>query len=513
MDTVLWGVVLRLTQTFINAAPWIAIGFVIAGVFRVVVGPQKTRNVFGGNSWKGLVYGWLWGMLLPVCSLGVIPIVRELYRSGVRGGTLIAFALTAPLFNPLSVLYGLTLSDPVAIITFAFCSLVIVSSVGLVWDMIFKNSNRIDEKEISDETVAIGIRRSVATFKASTQMIFSSSALYILIGIVGSVAVNVVLPHGAMSSMLERDNSFAPLVVAGLGIPVYSTPLLAMSQIGSMFQHGNSIGAAFCLLIFGAGVNVGLFVCFLRLYGLGKLAAFIGLLLFVSVGLAYLIGEPLYPEGVEVAGHTHAFDIYTSPFPTKMDDAGHVTRLEVQKHWTNHEFGGTPILIVMTIIGAIFFLLEKSTGLNQWLASKPDKEKQMDKVLPGWLVTSLTIAGLLLFSVAGCYLYYPAKEEALEQMTTFNIEAVAAANTGNWEGAMKWIEFQQDLARRLEVGSFIRSGELSEYHRTKARILRENLELLKHEVEDQDKERASELALKTNRSFLRLKRAFLDDAQ
>ena len=510
MDTIFWGVLLRLVQTLINAAPWIAIGFVIAGVFRVVVGPEKTRKIFGGNSWKGLVYGWLWGMLLPVCSLGVIPIVRELYRSGVRGGTLIAFALTAPLFNPLSVLYGLTLSDPIAIITFAFCSLVIVSSVGLIWDSIFKDSNRIDEKAITDETVEIGIRRSVGTFKASTQMIFSAAALYIAIGILASVAVNIVLPHGAMASMLERENTTAPLLVAGLGIPVYSTPLLAMSQIGSMFQHGNSIGAAFCLLIFGAGVNLGLFFCFMRLYGFAKLATFIGLLLFISVGLAYLIGEPLYPEGVEVAGHTHAFDMYTNPFPTKLENAREITQHEIHKHWVNHEFGGTPILIGMTIIGAIFFLLERTTGLNQWLAAKSDNTKRMDKVLPGWVVTSLTVVGLLFFSVAGCYLYYPAKHEALEEMTSFNIQAVSAAKTGNWEAAMKWIEFQQDLARRLEVGSFIRSGELSEYHRTKARILREHLELLKHEVEDKDKERAGELALETNRAFRRLKRAFLE---
>ena len=47
-------------------------------------------------------------MLMPVCSLGVIPIAREMRRSDLRGGDL-AFAMTAPLFNPLSMLYGLTL--------------------------------------------------------------------------------------------------------------------------------------------------------------------------------------------------------------------------------------------------------------------------------------------------------------------------------------------------------------------------------------------------------------------
>ena len=48
--------------------------------------------------------------LLPVCSIGVIPILREMKRIGIRPGAITAFALSAPLFNPLSLMYGLTLS-------------------------------------------------------------------------------------------------------------------------------------------------------------------------------------------------------------------------------------------------------------------------------------------------------------------------------------------------------------------------------------------------------------------
>ena len=34
------------------------------------------------------------------------------------------------------------------------------------------------------------------------------------------------------------------------------------------------------------------------------------------MGCAYAVDRPLIPPGVEPAGHTHAFDIYTNPFPT-----------------------------------------------------------------------------------------------------------------------------------------------------------------------------------------------------
>lgn len=508
MDNLFWGAILRLVQVVIFAAPWIATGFCIAAIFRVFLGPERTRKLFAGSGWRGILSGWVWGMLLPVCSLGVIPIVRELHRSGVKGGTLIAFALTAPLFNPLSLLYGLTLSDPLAIITFAGCSLLIVTCVGILWDRIFSVTE--EDTETPEVKIPYGIKRIVAVAKTATQMIYSPSMVFILIGIAGSVIISLIMPHGAMSTMLERENGLAPLMVAGISIPIYSTPLLAMSQIGSMFQHGNSIGAAFSLLIFGAGVNLGLFACFLRMYTPKQLFGFLGLLFVIGVGLAYLVSEPLFPEGVEVAGHTHAFDVYTNPFLPTATDLPRQTQLEISKHWGNHEFGGSVILAGMFLLGALFFALDRWTGINAWL-TKENPSSNLDRELPTSVVATCSIVGLLAMSVVGCYVYYPAKTQTLAEMRIFNAETVVSARSGNWEGALKWIAFQEDLARRLEIGTFIRSGTLSEFRRTKARIFREDLERLKHGVEDKDRHECAQISMQVDKSFRRLSKAFKEE--
>src|SRR5688572_24548951 len=115
-DMLFWGAVLRVCQAFVQATPTILVGLLVAGVFRRLLGHERTRRLFGGGAWGALFKAWLLGMLLPVCSLGVIPVVREMRRAGVSGGVILAFGLTAPLFNPLSVLYGLTLANPLVII-------------------------------------------------------------------------------------------------------------------------------------------------------------------------------------------------------------------------------------------------------------------------------------------------------------------------------------------------------------------------------------------------------------
>lgn len=486
-------------------------GFFIAGIFHSFVGPRRTRELFGtdAGSWRGILYGWLWGMLLPVCSLGAIPVVLQLYRSGVRGGALIAFALTVPLFNPLSILYGLTLSDPIAIVSFAFCSLVIVTLVGLIWDLLFpvKTADLYPD----DRPIDYGMKRIVAMFDTATGMVFGPAGWLILIGMLGSVLVSLMLPHGSMSTTLERDNWLAPLMVAFLGIPIYSTPLLAMSQIGSMFQHGNSIGAAFSLLIFGAGVNLGLLICFLRIFGWKQVLAFFLLLLIIALSLAYLISEPLFPSGITIAGHTHAFDVYTNPF-TSHHDLYRTTVAEMRNHWLQNEIGGTTLLVSFVLVGLIFQRLRSKLDLDSWIYSRSETAAKKDIVLPDWLIKWIAILGLIVVSLVGCYIYYPEPGESLEQMRHINLD-VQEARMGRWEPARRGIELQESWSRLLEVGTFIRTGRLSDYHRMKARILRDKLDLLKHAVEDEDPQKAKKYALQAEQAFHRLARAFRSDGQ
>ena len=128
------------------------------------------------------------------------------------------------------------------------------------------------------------------------------------------VALSVALPHGSLMATMEHTNRFAPLQMTLVAIPAYTPPLLAMSQIGSMFQHANSVGAAFVLLTLGAGINLGLMTWVFRNYGIARGLAWMGILLSVVIAIAYAIENPLFPDEIEPPGHTHAFDIYCRPF-------------------------------------------------------------------------------------------------------------------------------------------------------------------------------------------------------
>ena len=119
---------------------------------------------------------------------------------------------------------------------------------------------------------------------------------------------------------MEHKNPYAPLAMAAVAIPAYATPLVAMSQLGSMFQHANSVGAAFVLLTLGAGINLGLIAWVSRNYGLARGLAWLAILLTVVLALAYAVENPLHPSEIQPPGHTHAFDIYCRPFEPGSSD-------------------------------------------------------------------------------------------------------------------------------------------------------------------------------------------------
>ncbi len=509
-EAISWGAVLRVAQSISQAAPFILTGFIVAAVFRRWIGPKGLRKLFGDGTWRSLPQAWALGMLLPVCSLGVIPVMREMKRAGLSAGTILAFGLTAPLFNPLSVLYGLTLSEPFTILAFSLCSLAVVTVIGLVFDRLFLNTAEAPSEE---PLVPYGIRRILAVFVSMGREFWSRSTVYILVGLTGIVLLNVILPKASFQSSVNGGDPLAPILMTGVAIPAYATPMLAMSQLGSMFQHGNSVGAAFVLLILGAGLNFGIMAWMLATYGLKRSAGWMVLLLGVVIGLGYGLEKPLYPTDIEAADHSHAFDIYCCPFA--IDQSGYASQVlqKLKDDIRPEEIFSLYALAGIAVIGLVVRGVERSFALEQWLtksdASTETESTRWDLVLPNWVLGGVSIAGLVAASVAMCFAYYPSPDECLEEIFIIKGEVLSAALSNNVDHALYWLPIWEDWNRRLQVGVYLREMSLSDYHRMKARVVRDHLELLEHALEDEDREEISQYSRELARAYARLTTAYM----
>ena len=516
LEAIFWGACLRIIQAAFQAAPFIFTGLCVTGLLHRLMGQRHTRWLFGSNSIASLLQAWVIGLLLPGCSLGVIPIVRQLRRSGIAAGTILAFALSSPLFDPLSILYGLTLSKPFTIVAFAFCSLIVVTISGSLFDRMFPQT---EPESAEQPATPHGIKRLLAVVVVMARESVSATVGYIAIGLAGVGLLSTMLPPGSLQRTMGHDNLWSPVLMTAVAIPAYATPMTAMGQLGSMFQHGNSIGAAFILLVFGAGLNLGLLVWMVANYGTKKSLVWMGLMLGIVVGVSYGIERPLYPHEIEAADHTHAFDSYCQPFSGSAPMGGFLAEIwrRLRMETQLHEVVGASLLLVLFILGGLLKWLDRYWVVETWLnrpvpRSPLPATRTWDIVVPGPILAGAGLLSIIAFSIVGCYAYYPTPNETLDELSLANTEALGAALSGHREHALHWIPVCESWNRRLQVGTYLRRWHLSDYHRMKAQVFRDRMEDLEHMVENREADDAIRRQIvRTSIAFQRMAAAFRDE--
>lgn len=479
LEVIFWGAVLRMLQSLVEASPTILVGLFVAGIFRRILGANKTLRLFGGNSWRSLPQAWFLGMLLPVCSFGVFPVLRELRRAGLTGGTILAFALAAPLFNPLSFLYGLTLSEPWVIISFSLASLLIVTFVGLAWDRCFPGTAEPPAADLPP--VEYGLKRLLAVLVVAAREACGASMLFILVGMFGVALLAVAFPFGSMQELMKYTDPLAPLEMLAIAVPAYDPPMRAMMQLGQMFDHGNSVGAALVLLVFGAGANFGTFAWAGWYFGVKRMLGWLFLSVAVVLLCAYAV-NPFFPPA-HIEDHTHGFDDFVAPFPdSTRDPAGQIWPRILDRFDHNpHEIVGCVGLAALMLLGLGLRLLDRAWNVDRWLERGGQNSNEpaplWNRALPAWLLAIVALGGLVALSIIGCYLYYPDPKTVFADITVARSYVCSALLSGREEPLlMKEARRWDDLTRRLEVGIFLRAFKLNDEIHQLAEEFRELLE-------------------------------------
>lgn len=81
---------------FGQMAPWLLLGFLVAGMLSVLIRPATVERHLGGTGWLPTVKAALFGVPLPLCSCGVIPVSASLRRHGASRAASISFLISTP---------------------------------------------------------------------------------------------------------------------------------------------------------------------------------------------------------------------------------------------------------------------------------------------------------------------------------------------------------------------------------------------------------------------------------
>ncbi|HKJ88594.1 MAG TPA: SO_0444 family Cu/Zn efflux transporter [Gammaproteobacteria bacterium] len=91
-----WQILTNTWHLFLEAAPWLLLGLLVAGLVKAWVPERRMADWLGGRSLWPVTKAACVGAPLPLCSCGVIPAALGLHRAGASRSSTVAFLIATP---------------------------------------------------------------------------------------------------------------------------------------------------------------------------------------------------------------------------------------------------------------------------------------------------------------------------------------------------------------------------------------------------------------------------------
>ena len=304
-------------------APYLLLGFAVAGLLSVVISPEWVERHLGGNGLGQVVKASLFGVPLPLCSCGVIPVAASLHRHGASKGATTAFLLSTPQtgVDSIAVTYGL-LGPFLAVVRPVAALVTGVFGGGLV--QAFNGDGEAVHSELTDGEEPQSCASDCCDDEKPKNLPKILEALHyglvilprdigkaLILGVAISGLIAAFVAPQALESSL--GGGLMPMLAAmAIGIPLYVCATASTPIALGLIHAGLSPGAALVFLISGPATNSAALTTLWKV--LGRRSAILYLLTVavasLATGLAVdgLIGAGGLPESALVPAATSIAD-------------------------------------------------------------------------------------------------------------------------------------------------------------------------------------------------------------
>ena len=276
---------LSLLNVVCEMAPYLLLGFLIAGILHVFV-PQKfyAKYLSKENKWS-VLWAALLGVPLPLCSCGVIPTAIGLRNEKASKGAVASFLIATPQTGIDSILatfsllgLGFAVIRPAAALITGVCG-------GLLVNRLVKDDDMV-VADASSCRVETGNRLWRVLKYAYFEMMQNIGGR-LVIGLLVAALIQVAVPDEFFLHFGSQPLLAVPMYICSTG----SIPVAA-----ALMMKGLSPGAALVMLMAGPAVNLASILVVRKALG----RQFTWIYLLVIVGFSILFGLLVNAVGIDV---------------------------------------------------------------------------------------------------------------------------------------------------------------------------------------------------------------------
>jgi len=130
-----------LWQLSIAMAPYILFGLVFAGILHELVPDSIVTKHLGSSDVKSVFKSTIFGIPLPVCSCGVIPLATAIKKSGTSKGATLSFLISTPITGVDSIMATYGIFGWIFTLYRAITSMIIAMVAGVLTNIFDKDTS------------------------------------------------------------------------------------------------------------------------------------------------------------------------------------------------------------------------------------------------------------------------------------------------------------------------------------------------------------------------------------
>ncbi len=291
-------------------APYLLLGFLVAGLLSVWISPAAVERHLGGRGFWQILKASLFGIPLPLCSCGVIPVAMSLHKHGAGKGATTSFLLSTPQTGVDSILVTYSLLGPALAIFRPLAALISGLLGGTLVEMVEKNHITPQKHTPCNDDCCAAEKPKINWFVRSLRHGFVTLPTDIgrsmLAGLAIAALIAAVVPDDFFASYLAGgDGIIAMLVMLAAGIPVYVCATASVPVAVALMAKGLSPGAAMVFLMSGPATNAAALATLWATLGKRSAIAYLSSVVISALVSGIIIDQFIFIGGFDATLHCH----------------------------------------------------------------------------------------------------------------------------------------------------------------------------------------------------------------
>ena len=284
-----------LWHLLLEMSPFLLLGFFVSGLLSVLITADTISKYLGSSRFKSIFLASLFGVPLPLCSCGVIPVFSYLKKHGASKGAATSFLISTPQTGVDSILVTYGLLGPI----FAIFRPVVALISGILGGFFVSISEKdLDEdspvSDCNDECCDNNKSKLYQIFNYGFIKLVQDIASPLVIGIIFAALIFYFIPNSYFSELGIGTGLVGMLIMLLIGLPSYICATASVPIAFALHQSGFSMGALIVFLMSGPATNIATISVAIKQLGKSSAAIYVFTIIVCSI-VAGLVFDYAFP--------------------------------------------------------------------------------------------------------------------------------------------------------------------------------------------------------------------------